>query len=174
VYIGGTAYNWFPAWRDIPDTTDINGKPSLPARTAGYRFRTDDEANVVFALLCSSVGYWWWSIASDGFNLKKWLLDSFPISSTLLPAKAKSELAKLGAALRLELKKQYVFKDNRGRIGNYFLPGCSSEILAIDDAIERSGIGIEPGFFADVREHNAIFSRSGLADDESEQLDDDE
>jgi len=174
VYVGGTAYNWFPAWRDIPETTDINGKPSLPARTAGYRFSTNDEADIVFALLCSSLGYWWWSVASDGFNLKKWLLDSFPVSSTIFSASSRSELAKLGAELRTELKKHYVFKDNRGRIGNYFLPGCSAQVVAIDDAIERSGIGIVPGFFADIREHNAIFARSGLADNGGEEASDDE
>ncbi|TPK57424.1 MULTISPECIES: DNA methyltransferase [unclassified Mesorhizobium] len=168
VYVGGTAYNWFPAWRDIPETTDMNGKPSLPARTAGYRFRTHEEANIVFALLCSSLGYWWWSVASDGFNLKKWLLDCFPVSSTLFSPKYKAELAVLGAVLRTELRKNYVYKDNRGRIGNYFLPGCAAQIVAIDDAIERSGIGIVPGFFADIREHNAIFARSGLADDGSD------
>lgn len=174
VYIGGTAYNWFPVWRDIPQTTDINGKPSLPARTAGYRFRTHDEANIVFALLGSSLGYWWWSVASDGFNLKKWLLDSFPISPAIFSPKTRSELAILGAELRDELKKHYVYKDNRGRIGNYFLPGCSKQIMAIDDAIERAGIGIVPGFFADIREHNAIFARSGLAEGEDEEISSDD
>ncbi len=39
LYVGGTAYNWFPAWRDIPETTNLDGRPSLPARTAGYIFR---------------------------------------------------------------------------------------------------------------------------------------
>lgn len=87
---------------------------------------------------------------------------------------AKSILAKLGAELRVELAKNYVFKDNKGRIGNYFLPGCSAQIFAIDDAIERSGIGIEQGFFADIREHNAIFSRSGLASDTNDESDTDE
>jgi hypothetical protein len=169
VYVGGTAYNWFPAWRDIPETTDMYGKSSLPARTAGYRFGTNDEADIVFALLCSSLGYWWWSVASDGFNLKKWLLDCFPVSSTIFSPKSKSELAKLGAGLRTELKKHYVYKDNRGRIGNYYLPGCSAQIVAIDDAIERAGIGIIPGFFADIREHNAIFARTGSALDADEE-----
>lgn len=171
VYVGGTAYNWFPAWRDIPKTTDIDGKPSLPARTAGYRFRTASEADTVFALLCSSFGYWWWSVASDGFNLKKWLLDSFPLSPAMLSASTRAELAALGAQLRTELKRNYVFKDNRGRIGNFFLPACAVQIVAIDNAIEQAGIGIVPGFFADIREHNAIFARSGLSDEGSDELD---
>jgi hypothetical protein len=92
----------------------------------------------------------------------------------MLPPKTRSELGKLGATLRVELKKNYVFKDNRGRIGNYFLPGCAVHINAIDDAIERSGIGIEPGFFADIREHNAIFARSGLAEDGGDEPESDE
>jgi len=174
VFVGGTAYNWFPAWREFPETTDASGYPSLPARTAGYRFATQDEANIVFALLCSSLGYWWWSVASDGFNLKKWLMECFPVSPRMFSVESKIAIAKRGAELRFELAKNYVFKDNKGRIGNYFLPGCAAQIISIDDAIERSGIGIEPGFFADIREHNAIFSRSGLASDTEDELDTDE
>lgn len=174
VFVGGTAYNWFPAWRDIPETTDADGYPSFPARTAGYRFASQEEANIVFALLCSSLGYWWWSVSSDGFNLKKWLLECFPVSPRMFSPEAKSIIEKLGAELRVELAKNYVFKDNRGRIGNYFLPGCSAQIVAIDDAIERSEIGIDQGFFADIRENNAIFSRSGLASDTDDELDTDE
>ena len=174
IYVGGTAYNWFPAWRDIPPTTDMNGRSSLPARTAGYRFSSEDEANLVFALLCSSLGYWWWSVASDGFNLKKWLLDCFPVSPSVFSINEKQELSKLGALLRQELKKHYVYKDNRGRIGNYFLPGCSTLVIRIDDAIERSEIGIDAGFFGDIREQNAIFARSGLAKDSGEDSDSEE
>ena len=91
VYVGGTAYNWFPVWRDIPPTTDIHGRPSLPARTAGYLFDSDADANAVFALLASSLGYWWWAVASDGFNLKKWLLTRFPLSIASMTTGARHE-----------------------------------------------------------------------------------
>ncbi|MFC3061032.1 Eco57I restriction-modification methylase domain-containing protein [Paenirhodobacter populi] len=163
VYVGGTAYNWFPAWREIPETTDVDGRPSLPARTAGYRFATEDEANLVFALLCSSMGYWWWSVASDGFNLKKWLLDAFPVSTRMFSARDRALISSLGAELLIALRAQYVFKDNKGRIGNFFLPGCQDVVLKIDTAIEQADVGIEYGFFADIREHNAIFAKSGLS-----------
>jgi len=167
VFVGGTAYNWFPAWRDIPRTTTEKNKPSLPARTIGFRFRSDDEANVVFALLCSSLGYWWWAVASDGFNLKKWLLERFPLSLESVSKNGRTELARLGAELRKELKKHYVFKDNKGRIGNYFLPACEEQIRAID-AVLSTSIGLDPEFFDDVREFNFSFSRAeGEPDDES-------
>ena len=132
VFIGGTAYNWFPAWRDIPTTTDMNGAPSLPARTAGYQFSSEEEADMVFALLCSSLGYWWWAAASDAFNLKKWLLERFPVSLSLVPKDKRPQLARLGAELRAKLKKNYVFKANKGRIGNFFLPACETSTAAID------------------------------------------
>lgn len=42
----------------------------------------------------------------------------------------------------------------------------------IDAAIDGASIGIEHGFFAGIREHNAIFAKSGLsgfsADEEDE------
>jgi hypothetical protein len=168
VFIGGTAYNWFPAWRDIPPTTNLAGKPSLPARTTGFKFKDKETANIVFALLCSSLGYWWWATASDGFNLKKWLLERFPVSLSLIPEDKRSKLAELGESLRVELKHHYVYKDNKGRIGNYFLPECSAEIEKIDDALALSIDGLNSNFFDDIREFNLVFSRAELSEDADE------
>lgn len=170
VYVGGTAYNWFPAWRDIPETTNIDGEPSLPARTAGFRFQDEDSANIVFALLCSSMGYWWWVVASDAFNLKKWLLERFPISISMIPPEARKPLAQLGAALRQELNRNYVYKDNKGRIGNLFLPACERETSAIDAFLASSVPGLSADFFEDIQNFNACFSRAET--DESEVEDD--
>lgn len=172
VYVGGTAYNWFPAWREIPTTTDAEGSPSLPARTAGYKFSSIEEADIVFALLCSSLGYWWWAISSDGFNLKKWLLTRFPISIGLLSSNAKRDLAKLGAELRESLRKQYVYKDNQGRIGNFYLPGCYETVEKIDAALVRH---LEPllttAALMDIREFNQTFSRASSGNSEENESD---
>ena len=160
VFVGGTAANWFPAWREIPETISRDGSPSLPARTIGFQFDNEQAANVVFAMLCSSLGYWWWAIASDGFNLKKWLLLRFPLSIKSLEEGGMRELAELGEALRQELRRHYVYKDNVGRIGNFFLPACSQEIRNIDDALARNVPEMSEEFFEDVREFNLGFSRS--------------
>lgn len=168
VFVGGTAYNWFPAWRDIPETTNMDGEPSLPARTAGFRFTNEESANIVFALLCSSLGYWWWAVASDGFNLKKWLLERFPVSIAMIPPGARKDLAQLGSALRHELKRNYVYKDNKGRIGNFFLPACEREVIAIDSFLATAVPGLSMEFFEDIRNFNACFSRAEVSDDESE------
>lgn len=159
VFVGGTAYNWFPAWRDIPATTTEDEQPSLPARTIGFRFMNEDDANIVFALLCSSLGYWWWAVASDGFNLKKWLLERFPLALAGIPVSGRKALAIAGAELRKELRKHYVYKDNKGRIGNYFLPACDVQIKAID-AVLSGCTGLRGEFFEDVHEFNLSFSRA--------------
>jgi hypothetical protein len=171
VYIGGTAYNWFPAWREIPASTDMAGRPSLPARTAGYRLSTEDEANIIFALLCSSLGYWWWAAVSDGFNLKKWLLERFPISVSAIPVTSRKKLARLGDDLRAELIRNYVYKDNKGRIGNFFLPACERQVRAIDDYLSEVVTGLTPEFFDDIRSFNASFSRANIEGDEDEEDD---
>jgi hypothetical protein len=169
VYIGGTAYNWFPAWRDIPKTTNLQGEPSLPARTAGYRFSNEENANVVFALLCSSIGYWWWAVASDGFNLKKWLLERFPITIATVPPAARKQLAQLGSNLRRELKRNYVYKDNKGRIGNFYLPACEERIIAIDTFLGNTVPILSLEFFEDIRNFNSCFSRAETTDDDDDE-----
>jgi hypothetical protein len=165
VFVGGTAYNWFPAWHDIPPTTTEDKRPSVPARTIGFRFMNEEDASVVFALLCSSLGYWWWAVASDGFNLKKWLLERFPLSIAGIPSLNRKELARLGETLRVELRKHYVYKDNKGRIGNYFLPACDDQIQKINAALSHC-TGLSPQFFDDVHEFNLSFSRADGEDDE--------
>ena len=78
VFVSGTAYNWFPAWRDIPETTTERGRPSLPARTIGYKF---DPKKTLMSFSRSCAVQWATGggpVASDGFNLKKWLLERFP------------------------------------------------------------------------------------------------
>ena len=170
VFVGGVAYNWFPAWRSIPPTTTPDGSPSLPARTAGFRFTDAADADAVFAMLCSSLGYWWWVTASDGFNLKKWLLDRFPLSLRSVSAVGKKELSSLGKKLSMELEQQYVYKDNRGRIGNYFLPACQSTIDEIDSCLGKHVAALSQEFFLDVRDFNASFSTAqveeAVADEE--------
>jgi len=171
VYVGGTAYNWFPAWRDIPPTTGEDGRPSLPARTAGMQYVTEEEANVVFALLCSSLGYWWWAIASDGFNLKRWLIDRFPLSIGSIDPKGRKEVGLLGKQLRSALRKQYVYKDNKGRIGNYYLPACDELIRNIDQALVSYVPVLSAEFMADIQVFNQSFSRnedSSSGEDEDE------
>jgi hypothetical protein len=165
VFIGGVAYNWFPAWRTIPTTTTASGAPSLPARTAGFRFSNADDANAVFAMLCSSLGYWWWATASDGFNLKKWLLDRFPLSIRSIPSNARKELSALGGKLKSELEKQYVYKDNKGRIGNYFLPACQEIVDEIDAFLAGNVQGLSVEFFLSIRDFNASFSTAQTEED---------
>jgi superfamily II DNA or RNA helicase len=160
VFVGGTAYNWFPAWRDIPETTNLQGEASLPARTAGFRFPDEESANIVFALLCSSLGYWWWAVSSDAFNLKKWLIERFPISILSVPEQSRPRLAELGANLREQLKQHYVYKDNRGRIGNFFLPACEERIYEIDRFLGEEVPGLSRDFFRDIAEFNVSFSRA--------------
>ena len=70
----------------------------------------------------------------------------------------RDELADLGKKLRKELKKQYVYKDNRGRIGNFYLPACRETVLEIDGCLAKHIKGIDSGFFQDIQEFGMSFS----------------
>jgi len=160
VFVAGTAYNWFPAWRSIPHTTDDTGRPGVPARAVGFSFESEGDANLVFALLCSSIGYWWWAVASDGFNLKKWLIESFPLSATAIPEHQRKTISNLGEKLKTELEKNYVYKDNKGRKGNFNLPACGAITREIDEVIANTFPEIGDSTIENIRLFNAGFSRS--------------
>lgn len=159
VFVGGSAYNWFPAWRELPASLDRHGRSTPPARAAAFVCASEERADLVFALLCSALGYWWWAVASDGFNLKQWLVLRFPLALAAIPGPAQLELARLGRCLRLELRKHPVHKGNRGRIGNFRLPACAAETLAIDRCLGAAVPGLSPAFMDDIRASNASFAR---------------
>ena len=158
LFIGKTAYNWFPAWRSMPRSTDVGGK-LVPANAMCYKFANEDKANFAFALLCSSLGYWWWAVASDGFNIPKWLVETFPISSHVFSVDQQVAISKLGNRLKSELKNHYVYKDNKGRKGNYDIRKCFSLTSQIDDEMFRSLPGVDSNLLRGVREFNSCFSR---------------
>jgi hypothetical protein len=66
------------------------------------------------------------------------------------------------------LKRKYVYKDNKGRIGNFFLPACEKEVIAIDNFLATSVRGLSQEFFEDIRTFNICFSRAEVGDDEGE------
>ncbi len=76
----------------------------------------------------------------------------------------------MGEKLASELEEQYVYKDNRGRIGNYFLPACQATIDEIDVCLGKHVAALSPEFFLNIRDFNASFSTTQLeeenADDE--------
>ena len=125
----------------------------------------EQDADIIFAFLASSLGYWWWAVASDGFNLKKWLLERFPLSTGLVADEDKPSLAALGARLWNELRTHYVFKDNRGRVGNYYLPDCNELVLEIDSFLATHVQGLTPSFFSDIQSFNTSFSRTSREED---------
>jgi hypothetical protein len=142
--------------------------------TQCLKFASEAEADAVFALLCSSLGYWWWAVASDGFNLKKWLLERFPIAYASFSSAGKQALSDLGKALRKSLRKQYVYKDNKGRKGNYHLPSCSDEIFSIDSALVKHMPNLSFELFEDIRGFNQSFARNAQETNEDADIADTE
>ena len=103
-------------------------------------------------------------MASDGFNLKRWLLDRFPVSIGMISVEKISGLAGLGKRLRMRLEECYVFKDNKGRIGNFHLPSCEPEISEVDSFLIEAIPLLTQQFMMDIHASNACFSRAQVAD----------
>ena len=73
---------------------------------------------------------------------------------------SREKLHVLGKRLREQLAQHYVYKDNKGRIGNYFLPACGDTTVAIDAVLASTVPGLSQVFFEDIRSFNLSFSRA--------------
>ena len=65
---------------------------------------------------------------------------------------------------RNKLKKNYVYKGNKGRIGYFFLPAGEEQVLAIDSFLGSATPKLSVAFFDDVRSFDASFSRGEIAE----------
>lgn len=91
-----------------------------------------------------------------------------PLSVSCLQEYAYSELSILGENLRVKLRSNYVCKDNKGKIGNFFLPACKSEIQAIDNLLADNVEYFSREFFENIRLFNENFSRANVSVDDCE------
>jgi len=55
----------------------------------------------------------------------------------MIPPEARKDLAQLGAALRRELNRNDVYKDNKGQIGNFLLLGAKPILDHCDRVLAR-------------------------------------
>jgi hypothetical protein len=105
-----------PAWR--PDGT------RFPQNVGILTFNSEQHRDAAFLLLAGRLGFWWWSVNGDDFNVPANALTSLPISPAQLEPVA-DHLARLAALLREEEPKHPAVTRYAGKeIGNYDMLTC--------------------------------------------------
>lgn len=100
IYYQEATNYWMKASMRIPYYKK-NGIVTSPAHGRFLYFDTNQERNVVFALLNSSLFYCWYSSFSDGFHLTDGMVKSMPFKSDLIN---NEELGKIAIKLENDIK----------------------------------------------------------------------
>lgn len=142
VFVGGTAYNFLNVYRNT-FLLDRERNFSLSESTIHcVEFRSEEDAQVGFAILSSRLVFWLWHVLGDGFHVARWLFGEIPFSKGSFSAEDYNELAELGRKLWDRLQAHRFLSVNGGKqtIGFRSLR-CNEERDGIDTLlIQAAGL----------------------------------
>jgi hypothetical protein len=134
VFVAGTAYNFLNVFRNYPDHLSWRG----PLSASGIHrlpCGSDEQADVVTAILCSRLAFWLWHVECDGFHVPAWFLSELPLLNLVLNASTEGLLARLGREAWAGVQQDVHCAVNRGRLTFAFRP---SRIGALRTEIDRA------------------------------------
>ena len=145
VFVGGTAYNFLNVYRCAELADDERTFPMSESAVQCLEFRSQQDAEAVFAILSSRVVFWLWHVLGDGFHVPGWLWDEVPISRGMFDAPSLAALATHGRELWQRLREHRFTSLNGGKLTIGYRPlRCHEERDAIDALLIKSaGLPVE-------------------------------
>jgi hypothetical protein len=136
-----TALYYITAYLDEPPAWKPDGT-RFPQNVGTIAFDSEQHRDAAFLLLAGRLGFWWWSVNGDDFNVPAGSLTSFPISPGQLEPVA-AELGALATRLREEQPKHPAVTRYAGKeIGNYDMLRCRHITDEADHLVlEALGLG---------------------------------
>ena len=114
-------------------------------------FRSQQDAEAVFAILSSRVVFWLWHVLGDGFHMPGWLWDEIPFSRGMFDAPNLAALATHGRDLWQRLREHRFTSLNGGKLTIGYRPlHCHEERDAIDALLVKSA-GLPAEFLTELR-----------------------
>jgi hypothetical protein len=151
VFVGGTAYNFLNVYRAF--TLDERSPyPLSESSIHSLQFKSEAEAQAVFAILSSRLVFWLWHVMGDGFHVAGWLFDQVPFVRTSFTDAQFEQLTSLGAALWTQVQQHRIVSVNGGKQTIAFRPlALNQERDAIDKVLIQAA-GLPPSFAAELRD----------------------
>jgi hypothetical protein len=128
-------------------------------------FKTEQEADVAFAILSSRLSFWLWHVLGDGFHVAGWLFNEIPFARNSFSRRDFESLSMLGHKLWQKLQGHRFTSLNAGRLTIGFRPlACYEERDDIDAILARSA-GLADSFVTELR---AFVQRNAVVDSADE------
>ena len=151
VFVGGTAYNFLNVYRFAELADDERTFPMSESAVHCLEFRSEQDAEAVFAILSSRVAFWLWHVLGDGFHVPGWLWDEIPFSRSMFDADSLAQLAAQGRKLWQRLREHRFTSLNGGKLTIGYRPlHCHEERDAIDALLIESA-KLPPEFLTELR-----------------------
>lgn len=165
VFVGGTAYNFLNVYRCAELAEEERTFPMSESAVHCLEFRSQQDAEAVFAILSSRIVFWLWHVMGDGFHVPGWLWDEVPFSRGAFDAQSLAALAGHGRKLWQRLHEHRFTSLNGGKLTIGYRPlHCHDERDAIDELlIKAAKLPFE--FLAELR----TFVRSNAVVDASDE-----
>lgn len=151
IFVGGTAYNFLNVYRPtkLLKSEKIHILSESPVHY--MEFKTESEANIAFAILCSRLVFWLWHVLGDGFHVSRWLFNYVPFNLNSLACNDQKALLSLGKSLWNKVQKHRFVSLNSKRLSIGFRPlFCQNELDEIDSILIRTS-GIKKEFLSELQ-----------------------
>jgi hypothetical protein len=132
VFLAGTAYNFLNLFRSLP----MERKASHPLsenKVHCFESATEEDADLVFAILSSRVAFWLWQVHGDGFHVGRSFAETMPFGRNSFDKTQIAALSELGRQMWASVQQHRIVSLNKGRRTIAFRPlACGDERDRID------------------------------------------
>lgn len=150
VFVAATAYNFLSVFLR-PDALELSSADELTENPMlALRCPSREAALQVFALLSSTLAFWWWHVHGDGFHVSKNVIETMPVGQVFNNAAFAAELTRLGKLLWVEVVANPVVSRNRGRTSLGF-SAAASPLREEIDVLLIGALGLAPEFAGELR-----------------------
>ena len=164
LYVAGTAYNWLNVYRkSAAITVGVDNPTSSPL--SELTTRTTEEADTVYAMLCSRLMFWLWRVECDAFHVPTGWVQDVPLLGELRDSPTSARLAELGRALWNEVVTHPVVSLNGGKTTLSYCPHARPDLLDSIDRALLETVGLPTSFADELCEFVRELTTAGRSDD---------
>ena len=135
------ARNFVSVFRENPPCLDANSLESVAASKIGtLGLSKESDSFAALASLSGELGFWYWLVRGDGFDVTGWLVRDYISMLDYLPEDNYQHLVELGRVLDTERNRWLVFKKNAGKYVGNFNYGEAGQITRRADLLVLDGL----------------------------------
>ena len=135
------ARNFVSVFREDPPCLDANSLESVPPSKIGtLGLSKEDDSFAALASLSGELGFWYWLVRGDGFDVTGWLVRDYISMLDYIPEENYKHLVDLGRILDTERNRWLVFKKNAGKYVGNFNYGGACQITRRADLLVLDGL----------------------------------